>query len=192
MRVVMEDWLAPWSTGWPDPGAGPWVVTLRWRAAGDRAECIGLDLQPVNPEVAEPMTATLMRSLPVAGLIARARQERYEKAGGSLADAVADGQVVDVGPGLVDQLVAASQPWEQPRKGRPVDLTPDFYAEVAEVYSAALLAGTAPLRAVEQRWTTSRPTASRWVAAARRLGLLPETQKGRARGADVTKTEGEL
>lgn len=192
MRVLMEDWLAPWSTRWPDPSVGPWVVTLRWRAAGDRAECIGLEFQPVNHEVAEPLTATLMRSLPVAGLIARARQERYEQAGGSLAEAAADGQVVDVGAGLLDELVAASQPWELPRKGRPVDLTPDFYARVAEVYSAALLAGTAPLRAVEGRWTTSRPTASRWVASARRLGLLPETQRGRARGADVIKTKGEL
>jgi hypothetical protein len=188
VKFVVEDWLVPWTVQWPDKSTGPWTVTLRWRADRDRVECIGLDVQAMDPTSSETVTATLMRALPVARLIAQARQERYEEAGGSVMEAVAAGEDLDVGSGLIEQIEDEATPWRPPRAGRPVDLTPDFYAQVADVYSLALLSGTAPLRAVERQWTTSRPTASRWVAAARKLGLLPETQKGRAKGAAVNET----
>lgn len=192
MRVVVQDWLAPSSVRWPDRSTGPWIVTLTWREAGDRAECVGLDIQSVDRETSTPITATLMRSVPIAHLIAEARRERYMDAGGELVEDAALAEELDIGPHLLDQLEAASRPWGEPRRGRPVDLNEDFYREVATAYSDAVLAGMPPLQAVEKRWTTSRPTASRWVAAARRLGLLPPTKRGRARGADVTTDEGEL
>ena len=191
MKFVVRDWLEPWTVNWPDKERGPWSITLRWRAAGDRVDCIGLSVDALDPAASEPVTATLMRSLPVARLIAEARQHRWDEAGGSLVEAVDDGQDIDISPRLVEDMRADAQPWSAPRPGRRVELGPDFYAEVAETYSAALMAGDPPLRAIERRWTTSRPTASRWVAAARRLEFLPATQQGKARGAELLPTENE-
>ena len=189
MQFVVEDWLAPSVVRWPDPEAGPWEVTLRWRSAGDRAECSGLSLDPVGSQSTEPLTATLMRSLPVAGLIAAARQERYRRSGGEVVEALADGQDLDVSAGLAEQLATASEPWTAGRDGRPAHLDRGFYAQVAETYSVALAASRNPLVAVIERWTTSRPTASRWVAAARAEGLLPTTERGRPKGNDVALTD---
>lgn len=189
MKFVMEDWLAPSALRWPDAEEGPWEVTLRWRAAGDRAECCGLSVEPVDGATTEPVTATLMRSLPVAGLIATARQQRFLRAGGDVLDALADGQDLDVSPGLAEQLDNASKSWKAQHDGRPAHLDRAFYTQVAGAYSLALASGSNPLVAVMDRWTTSRPTASRWVAAARADGLLPPTERGRPRGNDVALTE---
>ena len=189
MRFVMEDWLAPSVMRWPDPESGPWEVTLRWRAAGDRAECCGLSVDSMGGTATASVTATLMRSLPVAGLIASARQQRYRRAGGDVLEALADGQDLDVSPGLAEQFANASEPWTAKRNGRPVHLDRTFYRQVAEAYSLALASGRNPLMEVMDRWTTSRPTASRWVAAARAEGLLPPTERGRPRGNDVALTD---
>ncbi len=189
MKFGVEDWLAPSVLRWPDSEAGPWEVTLRWRSAGDRAECCGLSLNPVEGTTAEPLTATLMRSLPIAGLIAAARQQRYRRAGGEILEALADGQDLDVSAGLAEQFTNAAEPWTAGRDGRPPHLDRGFYSQVAETYSLALAAGRNPLVAVIERWTTSRPTASRWVAAARAEGLLPPTERGRPRGNGVALTD---
>jgi transposase len=54
---------------------------------------------------------------------------------------------------------------------------PDL-ARVASVYSVAAAEGHAPTQAVEKRFRTSRSTAGRWVAAARRAGLLEPVGRG--------------
>ena len=182
MEVGWKDSLAPSFVRWPDPARGPWEVMLTWRAREDRADCVGLALTPVNPDDAEPVTATLMRALPVAGIIAAARQWRFAASGGSVVEAYDEPQNLNVDPEFIEYLRAASEPWSERRPGRRPQLDRDHYRVVAEIYSTAHLAGHSPLRAVEKRWTVSRPTASRWVAAARAEGLLPPTQKGRASG----------
>lgn len=181
MKVTMTDILAPWSVRWPDVQAGPWLVSLTWRWAGDRAECAGFSIIATD-EHAEPLSATLVRSVPVMQLVRRARRERYESHGGGLLEAVDDGQDVDISQQFVEHLRREAASWRSRRPGRPVELGREHYAEVARVYSAAHAAGTPPLVAVQDRWHTSRPTASRWVAAARAEGLLPPTDRGRARG----------
>lgn len=180
----VEDWLAPSVVRWPDAVLGPWAVTLRWRAAGDRAECAGIGLDAVDADLAEPVSSTLLRTLPLARLIATARQDRYREAGGDIVDALTDGAEVDVGIGLADAIRVSSRPWTQQRDGRPLQLDQEFYQQVAQTYSQALAAGDRPLLAVIERWTTSRPTASRWVAAARAAGLLPATERGIPKGND--------
>jgi antitoxin (DNA-binding transcriptional repressor) of toxin-antitoxin stability system len=144
----------------------------------------GLEPGQSLPDVlaGEPVTASLVRTLPVARIVAAAREERFERAGGRFAEAYDSGQDIDVDPGIVDSARAAAEPWAERRPGRPVKLDDSHYREVAQVYSSALAAGKSPLVAIERQWPVTRPTVSRWVAAARSAGLLPPTSRGRARG----------
>lgn len=56
------------------------------------------------------------------------------------------------------------------RPGQP--LAPGHLGEVADIYRAAVDGGKPPLPAIAGRWRVKRPTASRWVRAARDQGLL--------------------
>jgi hypothetical protein len=61
------------------------------------------------------------------------------------------------------------------RTGRPPLYGPDHYAEVAAVYREHLAnAGTAPTKAVQKHFGTTKSTAAKWVATARnKYQLLP-------------------
>lgn len=181
MKLVVTDVLEPWVGRWPDSERGPWQVTLTWRWFEGRAECSGFALAPVD-ETCNPISATLLRKVPLMRLVADARRQRFEDAGGALLEALDDGQDIDLSRRLEESLRASSASWEPRRPGRPATLSREHYNDVAQVYSAAHVLGAPPLVAVQQRWHVARPTASRWVAAARSLDLLPATDKGRARG----------
>jgi hypothetical protein len=181
-RARVVEGRDPSSVRWPDEQAGPWEVTLDWRQAEDGIECIGVAIKALDPVTAPNITASLMRKLPIVRLIARVRRERYEREGGAVIEALDSGQDLDLDEDEAGQLRASSDPWAERRRGRPTELGHDHYRDVAIVYSAALAANAPPLRAVEKRWQVSRPTASRWVAAARSAGLLPPTEQGRAKG----------
>lgn len=190
LKAVVTDELAPWTGRWPDEVNGPWEVTLRWRWSEDRAECVGFELTLLEGKDVEPISATLMRSVPVMRLVSRARYERWERAGGAVLDALDDGQELDIGPSYEADLRRAAGSWQERRPGRPATLDLEHYRAVAEVYSAAHAAGTPPLVAVQEGWRVARPTASRWVAAARDRGLLPSTERGKAKGnADMLNQE---
>lgn len=178
----MRDWLEPSKVLWPNNKTGPWVVTLNWREDEGSTVCTGLSLALVPERKAQPVTASLVRKLPVAGIIAAARAERFAAEGGQLAEAYADGQDLDVTAHFIARLAANAEPWAERGPRRSTNLGPSRWREVAHVYSTALLAGQPPLVAVEATWHVSRPTASRWVKAARDAHLLPPTDRGRARG----------
>jgi hypothetical protein len=177
-----RDWLEPSQIRWPDEADGPWVVTMNWREDAGSVVCTGLSLDLLPERPPQPVTATRMRELPVARIISAAREERFDEAGGRFAEAYDSGQDIDVDPHIVDGARASAEPWAEPRLGRPVNLDGSHYRAVAQAYSSALAAGKSPLVAVERQWTVPRPTASRWIAAARSAGLLPPTSRGRARG----------
>jgi hypothetical protein len=67
----------------------------------------------------------------------------------------------------------------RPRAGRRPTYGPEHYAEVARIYTAAWRNRASPTKAVEAWGSVSYPTAAKWVAKARALGLLPPTTKGR-------------
>jgi hypothetical protein len=122
-----------------------------------------------------------MRALPVARIISAAREQRFDEAGGRFAEAYDSGQDIDVDPHIVDGARAFAKPWAR-SPGPPSFLNKSHYVKVAQIYSSALAAGKSPLVAVEEQCFFSRPTASRYVAAARSAGLLPSTSRGRAAG----------
>jgi hypothetical protein len=194
-EFVMRDWLAPSELSWPDDDTGPWKVKLDWRESAGEVYCAGLAIQPLGDAPSQPITASLMRAIPVGQLVARARRQRWELEGGALLEAVNRGvemrYVSDDGEPEEDfylsdsarsELEGAVLPWAERRRGRPKHLDGAHFREVARTYSAALASGQPPLRAIQSRWTVSKPTASRWVASAREAGLLPPTERGRARG----------
>ena len=68
-------------------------------------------------------------------------------------------------------------PHQQATGYGPGMAVPDL-AKVADVYSIAAAEGHAPTLAVQKRFKMSRSTAGRWVAAARRAGLLEPVGRG--------------
>lgn len=183
MRVTVRDWLEPSERLWPDASSGPWEIRLTWSEGPDGSVgCTGLALSLRAGADHDVVTSTLLRDVPVARLVAEARRERYSRAGGDLVEAFEDGQEIDVSEGFIAGLKASASAWTDQPRGRRMELGSEHFREVAQVYSAAVAAGAPPLLAVETRWTVSRPTASRWVRAARDAALLPATERGVAKG----------
>ena len=56
------------------------------------------------------------------------------------------------------------------------------------VYTEAYARGGYPTRAVVDKWSVSKSTAAEWVARARELGFLGQTEQGRAGGARYDET----
>lgn len=69
---------------------------------------------------------------------------------------------------LDEVFKALTPPTRKP--GQP--LPPSHFDEVATVYRAAVDGGQHPLLAICRKWQVKRPTASRWVRAARETGIL--------------------
>lgn len=80
--------------------------------------------------------------------------------------------------GVAEENVLAAQ--QAPLKRRRNRITREHLEAVAAVYRAADASGTPPTRAVQQRFATSHSTAAKWVAAARKQGILgaPEGTRG--------------
>jgi hypothetical protein len=189
MKATMRDWLEPSRVRWQDAEAGPWQITLRWSQIDGRVECVGVALDPLSPDKPCIVSTATWRAIPLRSLITQARRARFEEFGGHIAEAAPDLAASGLDQSWLDHFEATSAPWRDRSRGRPVELGPDHYREVAEEYSRAFSDGGSrqPLQAIRQRWDVSKPTASRWVAAARELKLLPPTGRGRTAAAGEGK-----
>jgi len=143
--------------------------------------------------VAERVSSTVIKALPVG------RIESLLNTPG-IRDQLA---AVEVQDDALDGTLAAEITWEsgQPkfvrrfaRPRRPVPATspreplrrPDrsdpegFYRRVADAYNETLLETSAPAPVLAAEAGVPVPTARRWIAEARRRGLLPPGRQGRA------------
>jgi hypothetical protein len=173
-----------------------WWIYLRFGEIGGRIECIGVEVMG-NPDLPDqaPVTALALRSLPFGKLVDRARRayrealaaaagEESEGAGWSPGLTPAEREEIarrvrdDVG----HRLALAEQDAGANRTGRPSLYSPEHFARVAEVYTAAWRAGGNPTEEVARRFGTSRSAAAKWVARTRAMGLLLPTTKGKAGG----------
>jgi hypothetical protein len=175
--------------GWPHRDDGPWRVILTWRRERRRMVCTGFAVELMPGAKTEPVTTTLLRSVPALKLIAAERERLFELAADFISADELEMEInseadVVMASGVADELRLRRELWDAPRqRGRPVRHGTDHYRTVASVYSTALAAGRPPLEAVQKHWNGSpRPTASRWVARARQLGYLPQTTRGQALG----------
>jgi hypothetical protein len=167
------------SQGWPDE-RGPWWVTLYWQVIGGRSECTGMSIRssaprgtqgfPPNylPKPGTPLTASVLRKLPVGGLIEHNRA------------AVAEMLLPADREGRAQRVYA-------PRGRGLTRVTPERLGRVADIYSRAWRANSmTPTKAVAEAEGVSPSTAAKLVARARAEGLLPPTRPGRASAVPET------
>ncbi len=159
---------------WPSARHGPWFIELHWQVIDGRAECVGFDLRSSLPEghrlstgyrgilrrKGTPLTATLLRSIPVGQLVAEHRDELHAMLGGTVFD---------------------------PAGARRPRSTPARLTEAAAAYQQAWSAGTSTTRAVQDHFNISAGAARKLIWQARDAGLLPKTQSGVARGGRIKR-----
>lgn len=182
---------------WPDE-AGPWRVVLYWTVLAERLECVGMQVLPLTypeapPGAPPPFTTTVYRSIPVGRLVEEHRLEAMRAAQHAwerwAEEAQSPGQA-RIRARRTRRLRDASEqtPERQRRGGRPALYPPEHYEQVARVYEEAWRQGsTRPTKAViawahEQGHRVSPSAVAKWVARARRMGLLGPTGRGRAGG----------
>lgn len=185
------DFIGSVGTPWPDPLKGPWTVTAHFALVNGRSECVGLDVrsfkmvQRVDDEgqsraeyrvqpwaKPQPVTGAVLRSLPVAGIARVLRQDLADLAHWRAADQSLDKRT---------RGMLAKRAGELPETTYRVH-SQEHYEQVAEVYAKAYRRGEYPTKAVAEELKATRSAAAKWVARARALGLLGETEKTKAGG----------
>ncbi len=160
---------------WPSGRHGPWLIDFHWQVIDGRAECVGFDLRSSLPPAGHPLsagyrgilrrkgtplTATLLRTIPVGQLVAEQREGLHDILRGTAFD---------------------------PAGARRPRSTPARLTEAAVAYQQAWSAGTSTTRAVQDHFSISAGAARKLIWQARDAGLLPETQSGVARGGRIKR-----
>ena len=179
---------------WPDEDDPTWVIRLLWHRVDGRYEVNGFEMN-ARRDNRTPLTATLLRSVPLGSLIEKGRRNQIEFRKDSALilqrtkesrDTFAEmGYPTD--KSLRDSLKEVEQDvfkeievLETPPPRSRYD--EDHWRRVTAVYDEAWAAGSTPTKAVAEHFNSSRSTAAKWVSICRKKGLLPPTQKTRPRG----------
>lgn len=155
------------------------MITFYWQMVHGRAECVGLEVTSIDydpagkggyrktpeggwPQVGQPVTTALLRSLKLSELVAAHR-------------------------GYVSGLHGK---FGQPRLAAAYSVAPSMrestagrLRQVAEVYRTAWRAGERPTKAVAEAFDVSGVAAAKLVSRARAAGMLPPTSQGVAGGS---------
>jgi hypothetical protein len=187
---------------WPDPKDGPWQIATYFAPIEGRLEVIGMQI--VHLAEAEPLRASKLREVPwdTEWREARAALVRDTKWVTDMLLSKTKIKIPDeilartkpVPPDLdkIKLLLAAEEERALLKAKRPRSYGPDHYEQVAELYDQAYRAGLHPTKYVEEQLNArSRNTAAKWVATARKMGLLPPTEKRKPKGNPLTKEESE-
>ena len=156
---------------WPDEWEGPWRVELAWDEIDGRVECVGLRINAADRP--RRLTTSKLRELKLGRLV---ETEKARKA-------TALANVARLLPAFASHRAPEelTEKWQQ-RKGRPPLYGPEHFERVAAVYQQAFRQGPPPTRAVAEEFQVQRSTAGKWVARARKAGLLGPTTKRVDRG----------
>ncbi len=136
----------------------PWKVEILVESVDGSPQILGLRLEPDTDENGQLRPPWLVRDVVINTSSLRRLPLR------KLRDAAFSLKRLEL-----DKVFAALRPAIR-KPGQP--LPPGHSEQVAEVYRVAVEASEAPLRAIMTRWRVTRPTASRWVRAARDEGVL--------------------
>lgn len=195
LRGMASRDIASVSTRWPDTGQGPWLITNHFGIVNGRRECVGLDVRsfkeagesddkrkvPLRPGASyQVLTASLMRSLPVATLVRNNRQGLADIAAHVAADPATSAEIREMLTERAGELRSSTR--------RLHDA--DHFGRVAAIYSRAWEAGDPPTRAVAKEMNATRSAAAKWVARARQLGLLGRTEQRVAGGVSPRPGKG--
>lgn len=162
--------------------AGTYVVTLDFAEVGGRLECvrfeIGADVDEPNAPVPAPLTASVLRGVPLRELIDQTLFEQTKNLRRWAREAGPTGRDARA---LRDRVAAAEGSLGR-APGRPPEYSDDHFKLVADAYTRAWKINRPPRQAVATQWQVSPSTAAKWVARARKMGFLPPTKRGRPRG----------
>lgn len=142
--------------------ADGWMIRTEWRILHGRPEPVSIRVHRADDDI--PVTADLIRRLPLGAALAIGRRQTAEYAVLTIAQARRGD--LDVPEGNLPQF---TQPVASQRGRR---LTDDDLAAVASVYRAAWTGGLPVTDAVQRAFTLSRDGASKRIMAARKAGLL--------------------
>ena len=171
---------------WPDHVDGPWLVTVHFAPVHGVAQCVGIDVRAFRDDgsaVAEdlgPLTASVIRSLPVGQIIERGLRDAEVIHGDEafLREAL-EGREETI------KAVRRDAKAYRRRTGRQrYEWDRQRLEEAAAVYAneAAMPGRSAPTEAVAKAFTISHSMATKVVAMCRDEGLLPATTQGKAAG----------
>lgn len=162
--------------------AGTYVVTLDFAEVGGRLECvrfeIGADVDEPNAPDPAPLTASVLRGVPLGELIDQTLFEHTKRLRRWAREAGPTGREARH---LRDRVAAAEGSLGR-APGRPPEYSDDHFKLVADAYTRAWKINRPPRQAVATQWQVSPSTAAKWVARARKMGFLPPTKRGRPRG----------
>ena len=175
---------------WPDDEQGPWRLTFFWAAVEGRLDLVGLDIRGFDGDKPQPddldslprLSALTLRQLPLRRLADQSWQSSRTLEQLLAQQSSEPDQAMRV-------LEALRPPRSQRKGGRPVELQPEHFVEVARIYRAALLRREHPTDAVRRKLGISRSTAGKRVARARSLGLLDPVSKQGTRAEGLAPEE---
>jgi hypothetical protein len=157
----------------PDPN-GPIVVQTEWDDVDGRFECVSLLVTSHSGR--RPITATLVRRMPVARVIDDERRDRiagWDRVHAHVAHTYGSDPSADA---HVERVKAMYEKGGRPR------YPDDHWEHVAKVYRDSFAAGDNPTKSVADTFTVSRSAAAKWVARCRDYGLLGRTEQRKPGG----------
>jgi len=177
--------------GWPDRGRGPLRIEVHLQPIDGRLECVGLlfgilKTYPTEDDVSaflpygkpHALKASLLRDLSLPDLIERAIASHI-----SVLDDFASSDPSGWLAGYEDtpkwaaEMVEAIE--QRPKKtGRPAHGA-EHWVKVVAVYRQAHIERRPPTQAVAKAFEVNKSTAAKYVAEARKRGLLPPTTRGK-------------
>lgn len=166
-----------------------YAVEVSWYAQEEfmseeagRLRCTAITIAVADSPTSGEITSKVLRSIPVAQLIATADRNRrqYLAALAHHDEPAPDGAYWHVFAGKHQPL-----PRTAGQRGRPRYWTDDTYKEVGRIYSIAVAAGEPPVKAVTAALKTTPRSASKLVSKARAAGYLPPTTRGRIAGGEA-------
>ncbi|MHB1988905.1 MAG: hypothetical protein ACYCSF_13145 [Acidimicrobiales bacterium] len=175
---------------WPGKD-GPWTLRLTFAIVDDRPGVVAVELYAVDtPRIKKAVSGwpgllikpAATSSITTTGI----RVPLAEMLSNYLATRRGRDAIISASPGLPASLRKETTSRRQQSAlakrgpGRPALYGPDHYKEVAAIYTDALRSGRTPTAAVARQKQVSQSAATKWVANARGLGLLPQTAKGKA------------
>lgn len=140
---------------WPDSGAGPYRLTLRWGRENGRPRVIGLHLD-LDASDGPALTTSLLRDLKLAEIMVEDRER-------------------------LKAVPQVKRPAEMVIQGMRPSTVRRLH-RAADIYLTAWQAGLKPTKEVGRRMNVSPAAAANLVRRAREAGLIPPTSAGVPQG----------
>ncbi len=166
-----------------------WQVEFTWREIDGRSEIIGMRFWNANADNPEPLTDGLIRGVRWGRLMQKARRKLISAATGWADPSFVARGVERLGGDIADDQAHADGLVASLKEPKRRSYEREHYEKVARIYDTAMGVGVHPTRLVAEELGLNRNVAGKHVAVARKMGLLPPTEKRKKRGNPSTEEE---